>query len=280
MRNLLSFGSYTFLTQLVNYASSNVDTLIVGRIFGTGVVAQYNRAYQISFAPTQQIASPLTRVFLPVLAGESTTEGFAARIRQIRALLTFSVGGVLSAVAGTAPWLVPLVLGANWRAAVPLLQVLALAGVLQAMGYAYYWALLATARTRSLLLTELGARVAMIGLILILAPHGALPVALAVAVGQALLLASTASVVGTWRSSGVWSELGDYLIPLSAFALASFAAAAVPQLIPGQRSDIVGTALALAVWAVVVLLLMAIPPFQVRVRRVARDFFAVARRPR
>ena len=68
MRSLLVFGANTFLTQVVNYLSTNIDQVLIGRVWGASVLGFYNRAFQIARLPEQQIAAPLTRLALPYLS--------------------------------------------------------------------------------------------------------------------------------------------------------------------------------------------------------------------
>ena len=68
MRSLLIFGVNIFLTQLINYVSTNVDQIVIGRVWGATALGFYNRAFQIARIPAQQVAAPLTRVVLPYLS--------------------------------------------------------------------------------------------------------------------------------------------------------------------------------------------------------------------
>ena len=61
-------------------------------------------------------------------------------------------------VAGTAEWLVPVVLGAGWEPAVPLVRVMCLVGVFHALANTIYWVMLAQGRTGLLFGSELGVR--------------------------------------------------------------------------------------------------------------------------
>lgn len=193
MRSLLTFGANTFFTQLINYVSTNIDQVVIGRVWGATTLGFYNRAFQIARIPAQQVAIPLTRVVLPYLSRlQGDRAGYLDAVKKTQLALAALLLSLLSFVVGTGDWLVPIVLGDGWQEAVPLLRVLCLAGALEAIGWVPYWVLLSQGRTGLLLATELGGRLVMIALIVAAATQGPFWVALAVAVGQALLLVSAA----------------------------------------------------------------------------------------
>lgn len=193
MRSLLIFGLNTFLTQVVNYVSTNIDQVAIGRVWGATTVGFYNRAFQIARIPGQQVASPLTRVVLPYLSRlQGDRAAYLDAVKKTQLALATLLLSLLSFLVGTGDWLVPIVLGDGWQEAVPLLRVLCLAGALEAIGWVPYWVLLSQGKTGLLFATELGGRLAMISLVIAAVAQGPIWVALAVAIGQALLLVSAA----------------------------------------------------------------------------------------
>lgn len=195
MRSLLVFGTNTFFTQVINYVSTNIDQVFIGRVWGATTLGFYNRAFQIARLPAQQVAAPLTRVVLPYLSRRlGDPASYLDGLKKIQLALTTLLLALLAYAAGTADWLVPVVLGNGWQEAVPLLRVLCLAGALQAIGNVTYWVLLSQGKTGLLFGTELAARLVMIALIIAATAKGPLWVALASVVGQALLLSSAACI--------------------------------------------------------------------------------------
>ncbi len=68
MKPLLTFGWNFGCTQLINYLSRNMDTIVIGRRFGTESLGFYNRAYQLLTLPLNQINGPATKVAFHVLS--------------------------------------------------------------------------------------------------------------------------------------------------------------------------------------------------------------------
>jgi PST family polysaccharide transporter len=250
---------------VVNYVSTNIDQVVIGRVWGATTLGFYNRAFQIARLPAQQVSAPLTRVVLPYLSRRlGDPASYLDALKKIQLALSTLLLSLLSFAAGTADWLVPVVLGAGWQEAVPLLRVLCLAGALQAIANVTYWVLLSQGKTGLLFGTELGARLIMIALIIAAAAQGPLWVALASAIGQALLLLSAAcialpragvragpvllpalrpAVLLTCAAAAAWSagHLADQLPDIVALLIAAVAFVAVcgaAQALPIYRRDL------------------------------------------
>jgi O-antigen/teichoic acid export membrane protein len=183
MRGLISFGASTVATQGVNYVSSNLDSVLVGRYWGSADLGIYTRAYQLFALPIAQLAQPLTRVALPILARLTDGEQYLRYLKRSQLVLCYLLIGVLAVVASAASPLLGVVLGPQWSGGGIYLEILAIGGVFQALGYAYYWVFLSKAKMAVLFWCELTGRGIMVGLLLVLVPHSPVFAAVAVSVG-------------------------------------------------------------------------------------------------
>lgn len=184
MASLLRFGTNSFLVQLLTYLSSNVDSILIGKFWGPGPLGLYDRAFQLYKMPVQQIATPLTRVVLPLLSRRQDDRAWVSdKLVQIQKIVAYSVGGIFVIIASTAVPVVGVLLGENWLPAGPILSVLAVGGVFQAIGYVYYWAFLITNQTGVQLRASIVTRTVMIALIAAGVLLGPIGVAIAVAAG-------------------------------------------------------------------------------------------------
>jgi O-antigen/teichoic acid export membrane protein len=199
------FGATASATQIVNYASSNVDYIAIGRVWGPDVLGVYSRAFQICALPLQQLASPLTRVVLPALAGKDPT-GVRAYLRTAQLALTYVLLVCLGWLFGAADLVVWVLLGSGWDGAALYVRILAIGGVFQVLGYAYYWAFLAAGRMGVLLACEAVGRIVLVGLIVLAVGNGPELVAVAYATGLLVIWLIT-SVFGLRRIGLRASEL-------------------------------------------------------------------------
>ncbi|GAB3753251.1 lipopolysaccharide biosynthesis protein [Zhihengliuella somnathii] len=187
MKSLVTFGGNTLGVQLLTYFSSNVDSIVLGRVAGAGQLGLYDQAYRLFKVPVQQIASPLTRVALPLLSRrQDNAVEFSRLVIISQNSMSYVLGSVFVLGAVLAEPVVHLLLGGQWTEAVPLFAILAAGGLFQAMGYVYYWTFMGLGLTGVQLRYSLLTRSIMIVAIIVAARWGANGVAVAVAASLAL----------------------------------------------------------------------------------------------
>jgi len=237
MRSFFQFGGPLVIAQVLVYSSRNVDSLIIGRLFGPASLGFYNRAFQLMLLPLNQINAPSTRVALPTLSrlredppryGEFLIFGQIAMLNLVSFVLAICVA--------QAPAIIGIALGSQWAPSVSLFQILAVAGFFQAAGFATYWVVLSLGRTKRQLWYTLITRPLVIGIIVVGAIWGVEGVAIAYAVGNALL----------WPMSVFWLVRGSIapagrlfvgaLRTLVVYGLAAGASFVATVAIPGDLS--------------------------------------------
>ncbi|MCX2747048.1 lipopolysaccharide biosynthesis protein [Arthrobacter sp. MI7-26] len=149
---LFKIGATYSVAQLLAYVQSNIGTMLIGTQLGVTQLGYYNRAYQLLTAPAGRFLDPLTQVVISTLNRAKDEQ------RDPDALLCkiqFGVGSlivwVFAVTAGTAPGLIPLVLGDQWRPAVTVFQILAIGGSVLVFNHVNYWAFIVKEQPRALL---------------------------------------------------------------------------------------------------------------------------------
>ena len=151
MRPFLTFGGGLAASQLLNYASRNIDSVIIGRLFGASALGFYNRAFQLMLLPLNQINAPSMRVALPTLSRlQDEPKRYAEFLLFGQTVQLNVVSFVLAFCAAQAAPIVAIALGPQWSPSVPLFQILAIAGFFQAAAYASYWVFLSQGLTSAL----------------------------------------------------------------------------------------------------------------------------------
>lgn len=172
------FGLGVAGAQVLNYASKNVDSIVIGARFGPAPLGLYNRAFNLMMMPLTQINAPATRVAIPVL---SRLQDERKRYEQFIVMGQFAmllvVGLVISICITQAHALVLIALGRQWLDAVPLFQILAVGGIFQAAGYASYWVFLSKGLTKQNFYYAIASRPITIGIILLGSMWGVVGVA-------------------------------------------------------------------------------------------------------
>jgi O-antigen/teichoic acid export membrane protein len=132
LRTLGSFGGKVFSARLLSYLNLNADNILVGRFLGTMPLGIYAIAYNVIFSPLMRITTPIQQVLFPAfsrLQHDRSRLGLAW-IRADALVAAVSVPAFLG-MAAVAPDFVPIVLGKRWHSAVPVVQLLSLAGATQ-----------------------------------------------------------------------------------------------------------------------------------------------------
>jgi len=131
LKHLLGFGSLIFGSKLVRYFERNVDNFLIGRYRGPAALGAYSIAYNIMLVPVLKIVLPAQQVFFPALARiQEHRETGAVWLRMSRLISAVAIPSLLG-MAVIAPDFVVVVLGEKWRAAIPVLQILAWVGIIQ-----------------------------------------------------------------------------------------------------------------------------------------------------
>lgn len=144
LNKLLNRGKWVTAGGFFTYLFQNGDDAVVGRILGTAPLGIYQVGYKISTLPITEISNVITRVTFPVY-----TKITDDMIRLKRAFLktTFFVlvaSSVFGSILFTFPEaIVTIILGSSWLEVVPVLRVLALFGIIQAVTsstFSLFWA--------------------------------------------------------------------------------------------------------------------------------------------
>ena len=181
-RDLLVFSRWLLVGNLVNFARERSSDFFIGRLAGPAALGAYNIAYEISNLPTTELSAPINRALMPgfsrIANDLSTLQETYYRAFSLLALMAVPAAvGILA----TAHFLVPVVLGEKWSDAVPLVQMLAIAGVFQTMQSSSATPLIATGHPKSVFSTNaLYAVILCTGLAFLVPARGANGAAIAV----------------------------------------------------------------------------------------------------
>ena len=195
-RALVGYSVWTWLLSLATLLRDRSDSLFLGRMAGTATLGFYSVGAEIAALPMTELIEPLGRASFSGFAAARHEGGAAGeiflRLIGLSALLALPVGLGLSAVA--AP-LTRLALGPGWEQAVPVLQVLAVAGTMLVFGHLSQHLLSAHALLGRLVGIVLAGAALRVVLLLALIPGfgatgAAMAAAIAIGVEQGLMIAT------------------------------------------------------------------------------------------
>jgi O-antigen/teichoic acid export membrane protein len=151
LRDLGGFSAYMLGQRMAWYAQVNGDTFLIGRFLGTAALGTYAVAYNTMLVPASKIGGPLQRVFSPAFSRiQDDPARIAATWARVARLMAAVCVPALAGLVAVAPDFVPLALGEQWRGAIPVVQILAWVGIVQALQALNMDILMARDRTRTM----------------------------------------------------------------------------------------------------------------------------------
>jgi O-antigen/teichoic acid export membrane protein len=133
-RRLGGFAGKTSGARVLGYVNLNADNFLIARFLGATPLGVYSVAYNVMFAPLARLAAPIQQVLFPAFARIAADRPRAggAWLRGSRIVAAITVPAFVG-LAVVAPDFVPVVLGHRWHKAIPVLQLLCIAGLAQTL---------------------------------------------------------------------------------------------------------------------------------------------------
>jgi len=132
--SLFGFSKWIVLNSALQFLLGRSSDLILGRIGGPRQLGVYNMSFEIASLPATELVAPINRAVYPAyvqIANDRAALGreYLAVIGLIAAIALPAAVGLIAVSDRT----VALLLGPNWLDAIPLIQLLSLAGSIQVL---------------------------------------------------------------------------------------------------------------------------------------------------
>ncbi|MEP6893358.1 MAG: lipopolysaccharide biosynthesis protein [Gaiellaceae bacterium] len=152
LRGFAGFSANVFGTNVAAQLRGTTDNVLIGRVIGPAALGSYALAYNLVLVPFNRIAVPLSQVLFPALSRVQDDrarigELWTRSLRLVAAIALPSCVGLLVVGADV----VEVVLGTKWHSAAPIVQLLAVVGLLQTLQFLNPIVLQAVDRTSILL---------------------------------------------------------------------------------------------------------------------------------
>lgn len=132
---LIGYGKWLTASSILGYVLLSGDKLVVGRFMGTDALGFYQIAFTVSNLPATAISHVIASVMFPAYAALRHDPVRLGRLYlrslRITSLLSVPIAVLIAVLADV---FVPVLLGEKWLPAVPLIQLLAVFGLLRSLG--------------------------------------------------------------------------------------------------------------------------------------------------
>lgn len=136
---VINRGKWITGAGVFNYLFQNIDDILVGRVLGTPSLGIYQQAYKISTLPVSEVGEVFNKVTFPIYVNLKDDKN-----RLTKAFLkTLGIISLLVIPFGFLVFKFPVeiinfILGSNWISAAPVLQLLAIYGVVKAISNSFF----------------------------------------------------------------------------------------------------------------------------------------------
>lgn len=231
-----AFSQWNLVLGIGNYLNKGIGRFVIGRRDDAATLGAYSVGEEIALLPTTELLAPLGRVMYPVFAAARHDASEMLRLLHIalavQAMVAIPAGVGLALVARDA---VPLLLGPNWMAAVPYLEILALASIPAALSHSGTYMLMALGRLKMLCAIAWARALLLVLLVLAVFPddraRGVALATLLTSVGAFMALHGMTS--RAIPGFGAWSAVRQVWRPLVSTAVMCVVVHAVSTLLEG-----------------------------------------------
>ena len=131
---LFHFSKWLFINNLLFFANHQSASFILGKVTGANALGLFTLSYEISNLPSTDLVAPINRAIFP---GYAKMAHDLDMLRQgylnVFAAIALVALPVCTGIALVADPLVHVLLGEQWVATIPLIQILAIAGLTQSL---------------------------------------------------------------------------------------------------------------------------------------------------
>lgn len=210
-RGMVGFGGLLAVNGLLIYLARNLDSVMIGKVWGTEQLGFYDRAYFLMLLPSMLATGALANLMVPSLSAlRHERERFGDAYRRALRMVAFVGCPMAAGLALVAPEAVRLVYGEKWLPVVPILAWLSLAGVTQPIYNTTGWLFTAAGKAKLYLWLTVVNAVALTAAFYWGVQRGAVGVAMAYGVTMGLVLlvpalwiahrAADLGLAKTWRA--------------------------------------------------------------------------------
>lgn len=131
IRSLMGFSQWIVLTRVIEYFGNRGPDFVLGRLLDAGSLGLFRVAREVATLPTTELLFPVMRAVFPGYAAVAHDRQALARsflqVQGAIVMLTLPAGAAILMLADP---IVRLLLGPNWLAAIPLIQIFGLYGAI------------------------------------------------------------------------------------------------------------------------------------------------------
>ncbi|HXJ02593.1 MAG TPA: oligosaccharide flippase family protein, partial [Micropepsaceae bacterium] len=173
LRELWSYGQYTFLVRIAAFASNQSPRLLIGYLFGPAALGAFSLGLRVVEILYQLVCLPAVNVAVSVIAKiRDDPKKLTRTVLTATQLAAMISAPIFVGLALIAPLIVPLGFGAKWTASIPIIQILCVYGIVGSCALIWGAIIAGLGRPDVTLATTTTSAVVSVSVLLLAAPWG------------------------------------------------------------------------------------------------------------
>lgn len=166
-KRLFSFGSFIFLSNLINNIGNNIQSLIIGRAFNAGILGYYIQAKKLEEIGSTTISSIIDQVSYPAMSARQDDHSKLVEVmRKIVKMIAFMSIPLMVLLSILGKPIILLCFGDKWMQSIPYFQILCFAGIAVCLQGVSYYAVAAIGKSKAIFLWTIIKRGVSLGLLI------------------------------------------------------------------------------------------------------------------
>lgn len=233
LKDLFAFGGLMALSSLVETVYTNLQSLIIGRLYSSGDLGYYNQAKKLEAVPTDSLSQIVNQVSFPVFAAlqddkERLLNGVRKNIKAIT-YLNFPLMALMIVIAHP---LITFLYGARWETSVPFFQILCISSMVYTLNTLNTNVIKSLGKSKIYFFVQLTKRLIGIGLIILGVQFGIMGLLWGVTSVGYICVIINAIVNKRLINYGIWAQIKDvgfcYLLAVAVAAATYFLGQLIP----------------------------------------------------
>ena len=171
--SLINFGGLLAVNGLLIYLARNLDSVLIGKVWGAAELGIYNRAYFLMLLPSMLANGVLSGLMVTSLAAfQGSPDRFGKAYRRALRLVAYAATPLAVGLALTAQPAVEFIYGPGWDQVATLLIWLSFAAITQPIYNTSGWLFTATGRGKSYLMLTIVNAIVLAAVFFVTVPRG------------------------------------------------------------------------------------------------------------
>lgn len=210
LKELFAFGGLMALSSLVETVYTNLQSLIIGRLYSPDDLGYYNQAKKLEAMPTDSLSQIVNQVSFPVFAAlQDDKERLLVGVRKNIKAITYLNFPMMALMIVIAHPIITFLYGKNWEPSVPYFQILCISSMVYTLNTLNTNVIKSLGKSKIYFFVQLAKRLIGIGLIFFGVQFGIMGLLWGVTSVGYICVIINAIVNKRLINYGIWAQIKD-----------------------------------------------------------------------